>query len=130
MIYDPLHPLHKLAFEWHDLPVERISIVENGVVIDVRPYNDEAERYHQATLSLLNAKSIKLDLSSPMALEPFKGLQIMDLDVVETVPGRVTGMVGIMLGFGDDYWRIYVTDAAWQVTEQASSAPQSSANDA
>lgn len=130
MNYDPNHPLHALAFEWHDLPVDRISIVENGVVINVLPYNDAAGREEHATLSLLNAKSIELDFSSPMALEPFKGFQIMDLDVVETTPGRITGMVVIMLGFGDGYWRIHVTDAAWQVTDQAAGAPQSSANDA
>lgn len=130
MNYDPNHPLHRLAFEWHDLPVARISIVENGVVIDVLPYEEAARLDERATLSLLDAESIEFDFGGPWSLKGSTDFMIMDFDVIETSPGRISGTLGIILNWSKGYWRIHVTDAAWQVTEPASSAPQSSANDA
>ena len=63
-----IHPLYSLPFEWHDLPIERIMITEGGVVVDVRPFNDDANRVEHATLSLLEADSIEFNVQGKLHL--------------------------------------------------------------
>jgi len=64
-----IHPLHRLWFEWHDLPVDRIAITERGVTVDVCPFDDDADRYEQATLSLLDADAIEFDVQGKLSLK-------------------------------------------------------------
>jgi hypothetical protein len=118
-----IHPLHRLPFEWHDLPVGRISITEKGVILDALPYNDAAARYDHATLSLVSADLISFDIQGGLSLKDIGDLQIMDLDVVESAPGRITGTLGILCG-GAGYWTIQVTNARWEVEQHGSAAAQ------
>ena len=108
------HPLDNLWFEWHDLPVERVTIIERGVTVDVRPFDDDADRYEQATLSLLDADAIEFDVQGKLSPKELRSLEITDFDVVESAPGRVTGSLGILFG-GTGYWTIRVTNALWQL---------------
>jgi hypothetical protein len=108
------HPLDRLWFEWHDLPVDRISIVERGVTIDVRPFDDDADRYEHATLSLLDATAIAFDVQGELALKDLARIEITDFDVEESAPGRITGLLGILYG-GTGYWTIRITNALWQL---------------
>ena len=118
-----IHPLHHLPFEWHDLPVGRISVIEKGVTIDALPHNDAAARYDHATLSLLDADLISFDIQGALSLKDLGNLQIMDFDVVESAPGRITGTLGILCGDAG-YWKIQVTNAVWQVTQHGPAATQ------
>jgi hypothetical protein len=118
-----IHPLHHLWFEWHDLPVGRISITEKGVILDALPYNDAAARYDHATRSLVEADLISFDIQGGLSLKDLGDLQIMDLDVVESAPGRITGTLGILCG-GAGYWTIQVTNVVWEVEQHGSAAAQ------
>jgi len=106
------HPIHRLWFEWHDLPVDRIAILERGVTVDVRPFNDEANCVEQATLSLLDADAVEFDMQGKLSLKDLANLEITDFDVEESEPGRITGSLGILFG-GTGYWTIRVTNALW-----------------
>lgn len=108
------HPLHRLWFEWHDLPVDRISITENGVTLDVLPFDDDADRYEQATLSLLDADAIEFGIQGKLSLKDLARIEITDFDVGESAPGRITGTLGILYG-GTGYWSIQVINALWQL---------------
>ena len=108
------HPLDRLWFEWHDLPVDRIAITERGMLVDVRPFNDDADRYEQATLLLLDAEAIDFDVRGKLSLKDLGDLEITDFDVEESTPGRISGLLGIIYG-GTGYWTIRVTNALWQL---------------
>lgn len=116
-----LHPLHRLPFEWHDLPVGRISITEKGVIVDALPYNDAAARYDHATLSLVDADLISFNIQGELSLMDMNDLEIKDLDVVESAPGRITGCLGILCGHAG-YWTIQVTNAVWEVEQHGPAA--------
>jgi hypothetical protein len=103
-----------LWFEWHDLPLDRIAITERGVTIDVRPFNDDADRYEQATLLLLDADAIDFDVRGKLSLKDLRDREIADFDVKESEPGRITGSLGILFS-GTGYWTIRVTNALWQL---------------
>jgi hypothetical protein len=109
-----IHPLHRLWFEWHDLTVDRITITERGVTVHVRPFNDDADSYEQATLSLFDADAIEFDVQGKLSLKDFGSLEITDFDVSESSPGRITGSLGILFG-GTGYWTIRITNALWQL---------------
>ena len=109
-----IHPLHRLWFEWHDLPVDRITIMERGVMLDVRPFNDDADRYEQATLSLLDADAIEFDVRGKLSLKDLGNLEITDFDVEEPTPGRITGSLGMLCGDAG-YWTVGITNALWQL---------------
>lgn len=109
-----MHPLHRLWFEWHDLVVDRITITERGVAIDVRPFNDDTNGYEKVTLSLLDADAIEFDIQGRLSLEDLVDLDFEDFDVEESAPGRITGLLGILYG-GTGYWTIRVTNARWQL---------------
>jgi hypothetical protein len=109
-----IHPLHRLWFEWHDLPLDRIVITERGVTVDVRPFNDDADRYEQATLLLLDADEIDFDVRGKLSLKDLRNLEITDFDAEESELGRITGSLGILFG-GTGYWTIRVTNALWQL---------------
>jgi hypothetical protein len=118
-----LHPLHSLAFEWHDLSIGRVSIIDKGVVIDVLPFNDEADRYDYATLSLLEAEAVAFDFQGELSLEDLDTLEVAHLEIAESAPGRVTGTLRILPGKGG-YWAIRVTNALWRVVGNGSAAAQ------
>ena len=109
-----IHPLHHLWFEWHDLVVDRIAIIERGVTIGVRPLNDETDRYDDVTLSLLDADAIEFDVQGKLSLEDLADLDFKDLDIEESAPGRITGSLGILCGRAG-YWTVRVTNALWQL---------------
>jgi hypothetical protein len=115
------HPLHRLPFEWHDLPVGRISIVGKGVVIDALPYNDEAGRYDHATLSLLEAEAFAFDIQGDVSSGVLDQLEITDLDFSVSSPGRITGLIGLLSG-SHLYWTIRFKNALWQVDQHGSAA--------
>jgi hypothetical protein len=117
----PTHPLHRLPFEWHDLPVGRLSIVGKGVVIDALPYNDEAGRYDHATLSLLEAEAFAFDFEGEVSSHVLDQLEITDFDFSVSSPGRITGTVGLLSG-GNLYWTIRFKNAAWRVDQHGSAA--------
>ena len=118
------HPLHRLPFEWHDLPVGRISVVGKGVVIDALPYNDEAGRYDHATLPLLEAEAFAFDIQGEVSSRVLDQLEITDFDFSVSSPGRITGTLGLLSG-SDVYWTIGFTNAAWSVEQHGSAAAQS-----
>jgi hypothetical protein len=103
-----------LWFEWHDLPVDRIAIMERGVTVDFRPFDDDANRYEPATLTLLDADAIEFDIQGKLLLKDLADLEIKDFDVEESAPGRITGSLGILCG-GGGYWTVRVTNAVWQL---------------
>lgn len=91
------------------------------MVIDVLPFNDEADRYDWATLSLVEADSIDLNIQGKLSLKELDDLEITDFDVAESAPGRVTGTLGILYG-GTGYWTIHVANAIWQVEQHGPAA--------
>jgi hypothetical protein len=115
------HPLDRLPFEWHDLPVGRISIVRKGVVIDALPYNDEAGRHDHATLSLFDAEAFAFDIQGEASLSVLDNLEITDFDFAVSAPGRITGTLGILSGH-QGYWTIRFKNAAWDVEQHGSAA--------
>jgi hypothetical protein len=117
------HPLHRLPFEWHDLPVGRLSIVGKGVVIDALPYNDEAGRYDHATLSLFEAEAFAFDIQGEMAFGVLDQLEITDFDFSVSAPDRITGTLGLLSG-SHLYWTIAFKNAAWRVEQHGSAAMQ------
>ena len=117
------HQLHSLPFEWHDLPIARIAIIERGVVIDVLPFNDDADRYDWATLSLVEADSIDFNIQGKLSLKELDSLEITDFDIAESAPGRVTATLGMLYG-GTGYWKIHVANAIWRVEQHGSAATE------
>ena len=115
------HQLHSLSFEWHDLPIARIAIIERGVMIDVLPFNNDADRYDWATLSLVEADSIDFNIQGKLSLKELDDLEIADFDIAESAPGRVTGTLGMLYG-GTGYWTIRVENAIWQVEQHGAAA--------
>jgi hypothetical protein len=109
-----IHPLHRLWFEWHDLPVDSITIMERGVMVDVQPFNDDADGYEHATLLLLDANAIEFDVQGKLSPKDLADLEIKDFDVVESAPGRITGSLGILCGDAG-YWTVRITNALWQL---------------
>lgn len=109
-----MHPLHRLWFEWHDLPVDRISVMKKGVILDVTPFDDDADRYEPATLSLFDAEGIEFGIQGKLSPQDLGRLEITDFDVEESAPERITGKLGILYG-GTGYWTIRVTNALWQL---------------
>jgi hypothetical protein len=117
------HPLYCLPFEWHDLAVGRIAIVERGVVIDVLPYNDAADRYDHVTLSLLEPDTIAFDIQGELSPKDLGNVSIMSFDIVESSPGRISGTLGI-LPESAGYWTIRVANALWHIEQHGAAGEQ------
>ncbi len=117
------HPLHRLPFEWHDLCVGRISIIAKGVLIDVIPFNDSANRYDHASLSLLDAESTSFDIKGEFSIDVLDQLEITDFDFAVSASGRITGSLGILSG-NHLYWTIGFRNAVWRVDEHGPAAAQ------
>jgi len=116
------HPLHRLPFEWHDLPVGRLSIVGKGVVIEALPYNDEAGRYDHATLSLLEAEAFAFAIQGEVSSSVLDQLEITDLYFSVSAPYRITGTLCLLCGSHHLYWTIGFKNAAWRVEQHGSAA--------
>ena len=117
------HQLDSVSFEWHDLPIARIAITQRGVVIDVLPFNDSADRYDWATLSLTEADSIDFNIQGKLSLKELDTLEITDFEIAESAPGRITDTIG-MLYRGTGYWTIHVANAICQVEQHGSAATE------
>ena len=81
-------------------------------MLDVRPFNDDADRYEQATL--LDADAIEFDVRGKLSLKDLGNLEFTDFDVEEPTPGRITRSLGMLCGDAG-YWTVGITNALWQL---------------
>jgi hypothetical protein len=117
-----MHPILDVEFEWHDLPIERISISTDAVIIDVTPFNELTRAYDQASLHLLQPDSISFDFVGPLSAGDLgRGLlEITDLEFIDSGQDRITGKLGIIPGDPSiGYWEVCFTNAIGLVVRPA-----------
>ncbi len=110
------HPLRDVQFEWHDLPISRISIVEKGLILNLMPFNESTQHYDLVSLSLLEPESMTFDIQGQLNLKDLDGLEVYDFSFTESAPGRISGELGILPNSGTiGYWKIQFTNSIWQL---------------
>ncbi len=108
-------------FEWHDLPVDQMTIGVSGIALLVTPYSEEAEDYRHVVLTLRNAQ--RLELTFPQVLEraDLANLEVSSFEWErneESLSGELTLLAAnkgvFIIGFDSAEWDLeehpYVSD--------------------
>ncbi|EOB2853995.1 hypothetical protein ACIL2M_004390, partial [Vibrio vulnificus] len=102
-------------FEWHDLPLEVISIDQFGVSVIVTPYDNENQKYRRFQLQLFNYECLSLSLGGEITFGALKELEISDF-TYSVEEGLLSGEIGI-LPSNEGGWSIKFKKAKWQLVE-------------
>ena len=98
------------AFEWHDLPIARVSITGQGLELVVTPYDDETGTYRSCRLSVSDAEQLTIDLNGELSLKDLRTLEVSSFDHSVAGSGRVSGTIGILPG-NAGFWEISFANA-------------------
>ena len=103
-------------FEWHDLPVLRMSISESGINLVVAPYNEAAAKYDRFQLTLRDASSVRLDVQGNLSPRDWSDLEVSRFDYHSGDDGRLSGTLGVLPGSAG-FWTIAFDNAQWELEQ-------------
>ena len=101
--------------EWHDLPVEAISINETSVCIVVTPYDEVTKLYRRYELKLSDFTSMSVSFGDKFTSFALKNLEIAHFKYTNE-DDRITGEIGILPG-SEGFWIIDFEQAKWDLHE-------------
>jgi len=100
-------------FEWHDLPLESISIKNDSIVLSVSPFNEQTQEYDNYKLKLLSFSSLELSIESVLDFNVLCNMEISSFN--HTLAGTLlSGTIGI-LPANSGFWTISFKDAQWSL---------------
>lgn len=107
------HPLRKVSFEWHDLPVGRLSIDAGGVDIELRPFCEASQSFRVYVLRLSDAEALKLNVTGEFSGADLEGLEVTSF-TFEGDGDRISGKLGLIPGCPSlGYWELGFVQARW-----------------
>ena len=104
------------SIEWHDLPVDAISITESGLSLIVTPYDDVTNSYSSRTLRITEAESLELTINGSLSPKDLGELEVFSFDYESSSPGRISGTFGILPG-NAGFWKLSFRNAAWSLAD-------------
>lgn len=109
------HPLNSI--EWHDLPVQKLSISKNGIEVQVMPFNEDMQENDYVTLLLDGAKSMHFDfdIQGANTLNDLDSLEVHSFDYVQGADASISGKLVFLLGWPASVWVIKFTNATWRL---------------
>ena len=108
------HPLRNAGFEWHDLPVERVSFSGAGIELTLRPFDEGSQSFDGYVLQLTDVESISFNLSGRLTSSDLEGLEISTFTFDDAGPDRISGKLGFIPGSPSvGYWELNFSGARW-----------------
>ena len=101
--------------EWHDLPLDNISINHDSIKIDISAIVDGAKDYRQFSLELSGFTNCSVNISGDLNSAVLKELEVAKFDYKE-VEGLLSGSIGILPG-NAGYWSVDFENAKWVFDE-------------
>ena len=101
--------------EWHDLPIESISINIDSIEIVITPFNENSQKYDSLTLKLFSFDNIELSIAAELATSDLNNLEISSFEYTIN-NGLLTGNLGI-LPANKGFWSISFTHANWCIND-------------
>ena len=101
--------------EWHDLPLEAISINSDSISLLVTPYNEETKNYDVFSLVLSSFSTISFSIEGQLEQSALQEMEIASFEHIESL-GKLSGSIGI-LPANAGYWSITFKDASWVLRE-------------
>jgi hypothetical protein len=115
------HALRNAGFEWHDLPVGRLSFGIAGVEIELLPFDEESKSFVVYLLQLTDAEAITLNLKGQFTVAELEGLEISTFTFEEDA-GRISGKFGFVPGSPSaGYWELGFSNARWYLSKKVAS---------
>ena len=102
-------------FEWHDLPVDSLTIQTAGLKLVTTPYNDARQSYDLAVLTLGDCTELDIAIDGRLDPKDLNELEVKSLDCVHQQDGTLSGTLGILPGSAG-FWTIKFTNATWSLT--------------
>ena len=106
------HPLNSL--DWHDLPVESITITETGLSLCVTPYNEATGDYDSRILRISDVESLQLKVTGKLSAKDLRAVEVATFQYALEPAGRLSGTIELLPGDAG-YWEISFTMAAWSL---------------
>lgn len=104
-------------FEWHDTPVDRISILETGVELRFLVYTEDDRNYTPYKLIITEAKSITLDITGKLLIKTLCDMEIHTFDFIPLNGGRASGKLSLIVN--SLWWGVAFEDALVQIYPDA-----------
>lgn len=104
------------AFEWHDLPVEELTISNDGAALVVTPYSEALQRYRRLRLSLSSPKELQVTITGSLAVTDLSTVEISSFAILEEDDDRLSGRLAVLPGAAG-MWEIAFKGAAWQLVD-------------
>jgi len=101
--------------EWHDLPVDSISINETYVCIVVTPYDESTKLYKRLELKLSDFTSMSVSLGDKFTSFALKDLEVSSFNYTHE-GDRISGEIGILPG-NEGFWTIKFEQAKCDLYE-------------
>jgi len=101
--------------EWHDLPVDSISINETCVCIIVTPYDESTKLYKRLELKLSDFTSMSVSLGDKFSSFALRDLEVSSFNYTQE-GDRITGEIGILPG-NEGFWTIKFEQAKCDLHE-------------
>lgn len=105
-------PSDLMQFQWHNLPIERISISEAHIEIVVTPYSEELRDYERFSLQISDSDSVTLDLQGTLSPADLEGLEVTSVNSTVDDARRLSGKLSCFPGTAG-LWRIQFSNAKW-----------------
>ena len=104
------------SFEWHDLPVDELAIMSDGLSLIVTPYDESLRTYRRMRLALTAAEQVELALTGTLSEADLSRLEVSSFEIVDESDDHLSGRLGILPGAAG-FWTIGFVRAKWQLVE-------------
>jgi hypothetical protein len=104
-------------FEWHDTPVDRISIIETGVELRFLVFTEDTNTYTPYKLIIKEAKSITLDIAGELSIKMLGDMEIHSFNFIILNEERVSGKLGLIVN--NLWWGVAFEGALVQIHPDA-----------
>ncbi|GAA5173355.1 hypothetical protein GCM10025771_00600 [Niveibacterium umoris] len=102
------------AIEWHDLPIESLTLNAQGFALVVTPFHEETQSYSVVTLHISEAATVNLNISGPLSSRDFSAIEVSSFQYSLNDTNRLSGVIEILPGSAG-FWSIAFENANWEV---------------
>lgn len=103
------------AIEWHDLPIENLTLNAQGFALVVTPFHEDTQSYSVVTLQIFEAATVDLTISGLLSPKDFSAIEVSSFQYVLNDTNRLSGVIDILPGSAG-FWSIAFENANWEVT--------------
>ena len=102
------------AIEWHDLPIESLTLTTQGFALAVTPFLEETQSYTVVTLHISDAATVDLKISGLLSPKDFSAIEVSSFQYSLNDTKRLSGVINILPG-DSGFWSIAFENANWEV---------------